>query len=57
MDVGGANNIHGLPGILSGIAAAIAAGIAGHNSSNGFIDYGNRCIITEMVNIYILYCQ
>ena len=42
LDSSGANNIHGLPGILSAIAAAIAAGIAGHDSSNGFIDYGNR---------------
>ena len=41
-DVSGAHNLHGLPGVLSAIAATIAAGIAGHDSSNNLINYGNR---------------
>ena len=40
IDVSGAHNLHGLPGVLSAIAATIAAGIAGHDKS--LIDYGNR---------------
>ena len=42
IDVSGVHNLHGLPGVLSGIAITIAAGIAGYDSSDGFINYRNR---------------
>lgn len=46
-DTCGVHNLHGLPGVFSGVASAIAAGVAEMMSdSSGKVEYGSRCETT-----------
>lgn len=39
-DTCGVHNLHGMPGVLSAVASAIAAGVAEEQGGNGKIAYG-----------------
>ena len=41
-DTCGVHNLHGLPGVFSGVASAIAAALAGMSTSKSKVGYGNR---------------
>ena len=42
-DTCGVHNLHGLPGVFSGVASAVAAGVAEMMSeSSGKVEYGSR---------------
>lgn len=41
-DTCGVHNLHGIPGILSAIAAAVAAGVASNVPATNRVDYGTR---------------
>lgn len=42
LDTCGVHNLHGLPGVFSGIASAIAAAVASENAQEGRTVYGQR---------------
>ena len=50
MDSSGVHNLHGLPGLVSGVAGIIAAGVAGHTSADGFVNYENGCVCCTVTN-------
>ena len=41
-DTCGVHNLHGLPGVFSGIASAFAAGLASGDGGDAQVAYGNR---------------
>ena len=41
-DTCGVHNLHGIPGILSAVASAIAAGVASNAAGTNLVDYGSR---------------
>ena len=42
LDTCGVHNLHGLPGVFSGIASAIAAAVASERDEPGRTEYGQR---------------
>ncbi len=47
-DTCGVHNLHGLPGVFSGIASAIAAGVAEISAADGKVAYGPR-----LANVFV----
>ena len=47
-DTCGVHNLHGLPGVFSGVASVVAAGVAemmlSQNSQRGKVAYGSRYV-------------
>ena len=43
-DTCGVHNLHGLPGLFSGVASVIAAGVAESMTASGKAFYGNRLV-------------
>ena len=41
-DTCGVHNLHGLPGLLSAVASAIAAGVASNTAGTNLVNYGSR---------------
>ena len=42
LDTCGVHNLHGLPGVFSGLVSAIAAGVASETAAPGRVQYGQR---------------
>ena len=42
LDTCGVHNLHGMPGVFSGLISAIAATVASETAESGRIQYGHR---------------
>ena len=42
LDTCGVHNLHGLPGVFSGLVSAIAAAVASETATPGRVQYGHR---------------
>ena len=56
-DTCGVHNLHGLPGVFSGVASIVAAGVAGLTDGSGRTFYGHRCVCVCMcVHVCVRVC-